>query len=37
MVYYRELRCTCCRKLLAKGSGGVQIKCNRCKTINSFN
>lgn len=24
MVYYRELRCTYCKKLLAKGSGNVQ-------------
>ncbi|OSI09262.1 MULTISPECIES: zinc finger domain-containing protein [Neisseria] len=37
MVNYRELRCARCLKLLAKGSGSVQIKCNRCKTINTFN
>ena len=36
MVYYRELRCTYCKKLLAKGSGNVQVKCNRCKTVNTF-
>ncbi|OSI24639.1 Com family DNA-binding transcriptional regulator [Neisseria dumasiana] len=37
MVNYRELRCVRCCKLLAKGLGKVQIKCNRCKTINIFN
>ncbi|MCS4534228.1 zinc finger domain-containing protein [Neisseria montereyensis] len=37
MVNYRELRCRHCRRLLAIGSGSVQIKCNRCKTINHFN
>ncbi|HHK5986343.1 TPA: Com family DNA-binding transcriptional regulator [Neisseria subflava] len=36
MVNYRELRCSHCHKLLAKGSGSVQIKCSRCKTINTF-
>lgn len=36
MQIYRELRCKFCGKLLAKGSGFVQIKCTRCKNINSF-
>ena len=36
MQIYRELRCKYCDKLLAKGSGYVQIKCARCKKINSF-
>lgn len=36
MVNYRELRCSHCHKLLAKGSGTVQIKCQRCKTVNQF-
>ncbi|WP_234403316.1 zinc finger domain-containing protein [Neisseria cinerea] len=31
------MRCKYCGKLLAKGSGYVQIKCARCKNINSFN
>ncbi|WP_257962879.1 zinc finger domain-containing protein [Neisseria sicca] len=30
------MRCKYCGKLLAKGSGYVQIKCARCKKINSF-
>ncbi|HFC8546145.1 Com family DNA-binding transcriptional regulator [Neisseria mucosa] len=30
------MRCKYCGKLLAKGSGYVQIKCARCKNINSF-
>lgn len=34
---YRELRCTHCFKLLAKGSGSLEIKCPRCKAINCFN
>ena len=37
MQNYRELRCQYCGRLLAKGSGGVQIKCMRCKNINTFN
>ena len=37
MQKYRELRCKYCGRLLAKGSGSVQIKCVRCKNINSFN
>ena len=37
MQTYRELRCKYCGKLLAKGCGYVQIKCNRCKNTNSFN
>ncbi|CWO40202.1 TPA: Com family DNA-binding transcriptional regulator [Neisseria meningitidis] len=36
MQNYRELRCKYCGRLLAKGSGYVQIKCARCKNINSF-
>lgn len=31
MQIYREMRCKYCGKLLAKGSGYVQIKCARCK------
>ena len=34
MTIYRELRCAACGKLLAVGS--VQIKCQRCKTVNQF-
>ncbi|MCP1772839.1 LSD1 subclass zinc finger protein [Neisseria perflava] len=34
---YREMHCGRCNKLLAKGSGSVQIKCPRCKHINTFN
>ncbi|HFC8531560.1 Com family DNA-binding transcriptional regulator [Neisseria cinerea] len=37
MQNYRELRCKYCGRLLAKGSGRVQIKCMRCKNINTFN
>lgn len=34
---YREYRCGHCGKLLARGSGGLlQIKCHRCKTLNSY-
>ena len=36
MTIYRELRCAACSKLLAIGSGSVQIKCQRCKTVNQF-
>ena len=36
MTIYRELRCAACSKLLAVGSGTVQIKCQRCKTLNQF-
>ena len=36
MTIYRELRCASCGKLLAVGSGTVQIKCQRCKTVNQF-
>ena len=36
MTIYRELRCVACSKLLAVGSGTVQIKCQRCKTVNQF-
>lgn len=32
----KELRCKKCGKLLAKGSGEVEIKCNRCKTVTRF-
>ncbi|WP_084724285.1 Com family DNA-binding transcriptional regulator [Muribacter muris] len=32
-----QLRCRCCNKLLAKGSAIlIEIKCGRCKTINTF-
>ena len=33
-----QLRCknTACNKLLAVGSGDIQIKCPRCKQINQF-
>ena len=38
---YKEMRCSYCHKLLAKGIakgiGNIEIKCNRCKTINQFN
>jgi phage FluMu protein Com len=31
----QELRCANCNKLLAKiNQGEIEIKCNRCKTIN---
>jgi len=33
----KELRCQKCGKLLAKGEGKVEIKCSRCKKINTFN
>lgn len=36
MQIYRELRCKFCGKLLAKGSGCVQIKCARCKKYQFF-
>ena len=36
MTIYRELRCAACSKLLAVGSGTVQIKCQRYKTLNQF-
>ncbi|HFC8542627.1 Com family DNA-binding transcriptional regulator [Neisseria weaveri] len=36
MIFYRELRCPACGKLLAKGSGNIQIKCHRCKKISTF-
>ena len=36
MQIFREMRCKYCGKLLAKGSGYVQIKCACCKNINSF-
>lgn len=32
-----QLRCKTCSKLLAIGSGKLQIKCGRCKTFNSYN
>ncbi|WP_082887962.1 Com family DNA-binding transcriptional regulator [Eikenella sp. NML03-A-027] len=31
-----QYRCKSCGKLLAVGSGTVQIKCQRCKTVNQF-
>ncbi|MBF0785416.1 Com family DNA-binding transcriptional regulator [Muribacter muris] len=32
-----QFRCRCCNKLLAKGSAIlIEIKCGRCKTINTF-
>ncbi|WP_082890720.1 MULTISPECIES: Com family DNA-binding transcriptional regulator [Eikenella] len=31
-----QYRCKNCGKLLAVGSGTVQIKCQRCKTVNQF-
>ena len=34
---YKEMRCSYCHKLLAKGIGNIEIKYNRCKTINQFN
>ncbi|HGP0429887.1 TPA: Com family DNA-binding transcriptional regulator [Neisseria meningitidis] len=37
MQIYREMRCKYCGRLLAKGSGSGQIKCMRCKNINTFN
>ena len=32
-----QLRCKTCNKLLAIGSGKLQIKCGRCKTFNHYN
>lgn len=32
-----KLRCKNCSKLLAIGTGNVQIKCTRCKELNHFN
>nr|WP_081456159.1 Com family DNA-binding transcriptional regulator [Neisseria polysaccharea] len=31
-----QYRCKSCGKLLTIGSGTVQIKCQRCKTVNQF-
>ena len=31
-----QYRCKSCGKLLAVGNGTVQIKCQRCKTVNQF-
>ena len=31
-----QYRCKSCGKLLAVGSDTVQIKCQRCKTVNQF-
>ena len=31
----KELRCSKCNKLLAKFEGDIEVKCPRCKTINS--
>ncbi|WP_424585419.1 Com family DNA-binding transcriptional regulator [Volucribacter amazonae] len=35
----KEYRCRCCKKLLAraKNAQSLEIKCVRCKKINSFN
>ncbi|HHE3654147.1 TPA: Com family DNA-binding transcriptional regulator [Pasteurella multocida] len=35
----KELRCECCKKLLARASDvqTLEIKCVRCKAINLFN
>lgn len=29
----KEIRCPKCNKLLLKGEGKGEVKCNRCKTI----
>ena len=29
-----EIRCGSCGRLLAKGTGTIEIKCPRCRTIN---
>ncbi|HML54197.1 MAG TPA: Com family DNA-binding transcriptional regulator [Solidesulfovibrio magneticus] len=29
-----EIRCGQCGRLLAKGTGTIEIKCPRCRTIN---
>lgn len=37
--FKEEIRCHCCRKLLARGVEGIktfEIKCSRCGTINSL-
>ncbi|WP_082783615.1 Com family DNA-binding transcriptional regulator [Snodgrassella sp. CFCC 13594] len=31
-----KYRCKNCNKLLAIGTGSLEIKCPRCKSINSF-
>jgi len=31
----KELRCTKCNKLLARYDGNVEVKCPRCKDMNS--
>ncbi|MFY1006068.1 Com family DNA-binding transcriptional regulator [Pasteurella multocida] len=35
----QEIRCKCCKKLLARAIDMqfLEIKCTRCKTINTFN
>lgn len=33
----KEFRCEKCGKLLAKIEGKAEIKCPRCKTINTMN
>lgn len=32
-----KLRCKNCSKLLAIGTGILEIKCTRCKSLNQFN
>ena len=33
----KEIRCTRCNRLLAKGvPGSIEVKCPRCGTLNSF-
>jgi phage FluMu protein Com len=31
----QEIRCKKCNKLLAKGSGNIEIKCPRCGEMNT--
>lgn len=38
----QEIRCKCCKKLLARTKNNqyleyLEIKCTRCKTLNVFN
>ncbi|WP_155275169.1 MULTISPECIES: Com family DNA-binding transcriptional regulator [Gallibacterium] len=34
----QEIRCKCCKKLLARAENiqNLEIKCTRCKVINTF-
>ncbi|WP_306291876.1 Com family DNA-binding transcriptional regulator [Rodentibacter trehalosifermentans] len=39
MQKLKEIRCKCCKKLLARAENiqYLEIKCVRCKTLNQFN